>query len=618
MSQLVLFEAYHRDSRYERFQRLQILSGDRAAVAFHGFNLASGGVQNVLAGSRYTLLVDGREAASVNVPAGTRRAEFDVDLRNVPAGWRKLEIGGLAAGESSPTWWAFVKRGTVAEQAFTPVVRGTYELTQAGGSNHVWALAPGRYNPTPRPLAPRAATPFDTALGRADMHCTQLVPLRFGDVHRPNMSADGILSSFDAQPYHWFDMVARLPRLACTDGPRGVGTVCMVTHLEVGRGPSGNMIFCDPWRVGKIGPDGTVTTLAGYRTRGVLRHWGDGSDVELVGDWSAIPAERRGFHELWGLAWDERTLTVNTSAAPIPTEGNQQPHVTGPVAFVSDTQNNRICKLEFSPVSRAAPPKITEFLTGLADPWDVVYHDGVLYVSERLSHRVAAYDATTGTYLRTVVQGRALANVNQNREVVRLATLDAIRAEACVAPEGMYRLGEWLYFGSKAQGQVRRVHLQTGALETVVNVPLDDNSKFVKLAVSDGSFGPAGSVFTCTWSNAQYGYPWSVRPDGTTWWWFSSSSGTGPWEAFAYPTAVAVGQGRMVIGGVNEGVLMVTRRVAGDTASTDAVRRGAGEYRSRGLNLLHGHNGFGFYGLPLPWGISSDIDAFLGFHGHRP
>lgn len=616
LANLVFLKSFHESSRYERFRRLHILEGESAQVGFHGFDFTTGGTQKTLGSARYSLLLDGTEAGSATVAAGATAAEFEVDLRGVAAGWRRVQIGGLAPGETSPTWFVFVKKGSVTPQAFTPVVQGTYTLAQRGDGNHIWAEAPGAYSPTARPLLPRAAVPFSNAITRGDMHCTQLVPLRHGDIHRVNRNKDGILSSFDLQSYFWSGLTAAMPTTACLDGPRGIGTVSMATHLEVGKGPSGNIFFCDPWRVGKISPDGTITTLAGYRSTSPIHHWEDPADVELVGDWAAIPVERRGFHELWGMAWDERTLGVNTSAAPIPSEGNQQPHVVGPVAFVTDTQNNRVCKLEFSPTSRSAPPKVSEFIVGLHDPWDIVYRDGVIYVSERLSHRIAAYDATTGQYIRTVVSGAPLATLNQIRQVVRQSTLTEIRAENCVAPEGLYRLDDWLYFGSMAQAQIRRVNLVSGVLEVVNTVPTDGNSNFVKFAISDGSFGPKGSVFTCTWSAAEFGLCGSALPNGEEWWWGGASGGTGRWSTLGYPAAVGVGQGRLVLGGVVEGVLMITQRQAGDQEFSAAAAAGENEYKTRGLDLLHGENGFGFYALPLPWGVSTNIDAFLLANGH--
>jgi hypothetical protein len=36
----------------------------------------------------------------------------------------------------------------------------------------------------------------------------------------------------------------------------------------------------------------------------------------------------------------------------------------------------------------------------------------------------------------------------------------------------------------------------------------------------------------------------------------------------------------------------------------------------RGFWLTHSDGGFGHYGLPLPWGKSSEIDYYLQCHGH--
>jgi hypothetical protein len=618
LSQTVLFESFHEGSRYERFRRLQVLSGDRAQLRFKGFDFATGGTLRVLSGTRYSLLVDGETKAFVHVPANTTTAQFDVDLTQISPGWRRIEVGGLAGGETSPGWWVFVQRGSVGEQAFTPVVMSTFELIRRADSSHGFAIAPGKYRPAAKPLVRRDYTPFDTALPKAELNCTQLVPLRESDIHRPNLDPAGILSAFDRQSYFWSDVFAAEPRVALLDGPRGVGTFGMATHVEIGRGPRGNVFACDPWRMVRIGADGSITTLVGKRHRGPASHYEGPQNLELVGDWSSVPIDRRGFHELWGFAWDERTLAINAAAAPIPSENNEQPHVVGPTVFLADTQNDRIVRVEFSATAHNLPARVTEFITGVADPWDIVFREGLLYVAERKAHRISAWDASTGAFVRTVVQGAALATVARDRISYLTTSLADARGEKCVAPEGLYLLDDWLYFGSRAQAQVRRVHLRTAELQVVCPVDVDGNTNFVKIALSDGSFGPRGTVFMWTWSSKNFGFPQTILPDGSPWpWYHEDHVGAGQWGAFAYPSAGAVGGGRLVTGGVNEGLLVVAKRSTSDTVASDAVRRGALEYKRRGLHLLFGEHGFGFFSLAQPFGYSADIDAYLSFHGHQ-
>ena len=351
-------------------------------------------------------------------------------------------------------------------------------------------------------------------------------------------------------------------------------------------------------------------------------HWEDvGHNLELIGDWSAVPADRRGFWELWGMAWDERTLAIDPSRR-IPEERNENPHITGPVMFVPDSQHNRICRIEFSPTAHGIPPKVTEFVSA-QDPWDCVCADGVLYVSERKAHRIAAYDATTGALLRVVVQGQALATINdQIRHVSLTVPLEAARAAPCVAPEGLFLQDGWLYFASKAQAQVRRVRLDGSGLEVVRPISITANSEFAKLALSDGTFGPRGSTFTWTWSNTHFGGPEMYYADGTPMssWWNVQSGGTGWWQTTAgYGTAGAVARGRMICANMTEGVYRITRSQPGDRPYTDRPTdphiRGRAAFNS-GMQLLHGPNGFGYYGVPLPWGESPDLDAYFMALGH--
>jgi hypothetical protein len=45
---------------------------------------------------------------------------------------------------------------------------------------------------------------------------------------------------------------------------------------------------------------------------------------------------------------------------------------------------------------------------------------------------------------------------------------------------------------------------------------------------------------------------------------------------------------------------------------------GQRDYEQRGFPLLYGPAGWGYYGLPLPWGVSAAIDYYLRAHGHTP
>jgi hypothetical protein len=418
--------------------------------------------------------------------------------------------------------------------------------------------------------------------------------------------------------YFWHHFIGAKPRFPLLDGLRGVGSVSMPTHLQVGR--NGKIYFTDSWRLGVVSPYGEVKTLAGYRHKSTPSYWEPEPDVELVGDWSAIPESRRGFHELWGMAWDQRTLGTDPNAAPI---GGEQPHVTGPRAFVADTQNNRVCLITFSATSRDAPAKVTEFITGLADPWDVVCENGVLYVSERTAHRISAFDATTGARLRTVLQGQDMSGVNASRFPFKKASTTDIQTQNVVGPEGMTYQDGWLYYASRVMEQVKRVNVSStskplGTVELVANVTMDTNSQYAKIAISDGTFGPRGTVFVVTWSVLYYGFPQAYLPNGTLWNYQGGYEEPGlPYATNGYPCAVAVGAGKLVWGGAIEGLVMLSRKLASDP-QLDHARyvRGEKEYIGRGYPLLYGHAGWGFYGIPLPWGQSGDMDYFLAAQGH--
>lgn len=617
---------------YDRADTLVVwkLSEVTATVGFRSWSPSLGDVPFMA--TRYRLKVGGVERAAVDVPVGAKSASFSVPLASIPEGHHQLEVvPDTPTVETAVPGFVYMQRSATPEtQATMPVLEGSYQV-KGTWSSIQWAWVPAKFEPVTVPYPHGVRVPFSEPLPRTSLVMREIVPARHGDVYRTR-DTGGVLNTEGPQSYYWSTLAAsNYPTVPSLDGKRGHGSLAMATHLQIGR--NGGVYFCDPWRVGHINLDGTIRTLAGWRhpspaprpaslTAADFR-----AACELVGDWSSIPPERHGFHELWGLAWDARSLITDETAEPLPNNGiMEKPHVVGPRAFVSDTKNNRVCALQFARDAHNVPV-VTEFITGLKDPWDVICVEGVLYVSERLSHRIAAYDATTGAFLRVVVSGAPYATITAIRSVQRLMPIETIRAEKCVAPEGMYYMDGWLYFASYAMAQIKRVHLTTGVIETIVSVDSSSGGilsggNFMKMAVSDGTFGPRGTVFFSSWSITQGGRPLAFLPDGTAWAYpafAGGGEGPGPvWDSIDYGCAVAVGQGRMLCSSSIEG-LWDHHKAAGEPKSTSAVEKIARvQYTDRGFHLTHGPAGWGYYGLPLPWGFTPEIDAYLRLQGHKP
>lgn len=52
--------------------------------------------------------------------------------------------------------------------------------------------------------------------------------------------------------------------------------------------------------------------------------------------------------------------------------------------------------------------------------------------------------------------------------------------------------------------------------------------------------------------------------------------------------------------------------------SVAAWKAGRIAYWNAGFELTNGAGGFGFFGLPLPWGKIPELDAYLQAYGHSP
>ena len=616
LSRVMLFDTQHRSSRYERYQNEHIVTGP-TALKFRLFNIATGGAILPMPGGEYGLVVDGVDHSKLTLASGAMTGSFAFDPAGHAKGWRRIQVRE-PSGALSPSW--FIHIGTTRVDDTAPVATSVYSWTHGDGVKHRWAMVPWNAKPAPYPVPLRMWPSFNTPVPGKELHLSQLVPSPGTKLIN---GGNDVYSAFNRQSYFFSDLVKATSPLPLLDGPAGTATMPMATHIEVGRAtatldpaskPVRATYVLNSWALARIDENGTKKTLVG------LRGWPGA--FELVGDWSAIPVERRGLREAWAFRFKPSSLTVDVTA---PLIDGRPPHIGNPIGFIADTQHNRILKLEADGRSHDTPWKVTEFITGLGDPFGMVVWENEIIVSERLAHRISAWDADTGAFKRVVLQctGTSDYRLDSAREPIRrTGTLEAEalarrRALPCIAPEGMDLVGDTLYFGSWAQAQVRRLNLRTGALSVQGNVPVDGNSNFMIVAVSRGDFGPEGTAFATTWSIANSGFPVAIKPDGTQWYYRSNVSGAptagrGPvWGSFGYGSAVGVGLGRMVFSTSDFAINQVGLATAADPVVNITT------YKAGKLDpLLYVQNGHSPYGYPLPWGKDAATDYRMTIHGH--
>lgn len=620
-SKMVMSDGYcHAAAVYERFQTLVVLKGTSATLDFHADNFTMSGTPRAFDGTSYDLLIDDAKVATTAVVAGQQKGVFTFSIAGMADGWHKVDVA-TPATETYPVWFVYVqKSGKATPQALMPTYTGSFDL-QHGVPQHSWAMVPARFTPTPVPLPARNVVPFATTPAPAALHRTNVTPAKNNaNIHRPNVNVDGVMSTFCEQAYFWGSLISADIQLPLLDGPRGVGTICMPTHMQVGHN-GGAYIFDQGRRLVRVGLDGSVTTLFGERHSSIAAYWQDRALAEVVGDWSAIPVTRRRIREGWGFAWDPDSLALDPNAPPV---NGLQPHLNSPRLLITDTVNNRVLLATYSKNTIGTPPIITEFLTGVNDPWDIVAESGAFYLSERTDNRITKRDIHTGALIAVMAQGAAgLATVDPNSRFVRLvAPLATVQAQPCVLPEGLFLQDGILSFGSKAMAQVKEINLATGVIMVAPFTPtVDGNSNFCKIARSDGTFGPRGTYFVWTWSNAKFGNPEAFLPGGARWIYCDAAQATtsgvgGHWQPQGYGSAGAIGLGRLYMGSSEEGLVMLTQGLATDP-KPDYVKYAAGKtkWRQRGYHVVYDEEGYGYQGLPLPFGVDPDIDYFLGWNG---
>jgi hypothetical protein len=74
----------------------------------------------------------------------------------------------------------------------------------------------------------------------------------------------------------------------------------------------------------------------------------------------------------------------------------------------------------------------------------------------------------------------------------------------------------------------------------------------------------------------------------------------------------------MVCGTSSDGIVAHVKAVPSDgpplkSGEWDILRKA---YGLKGLHTTHGFGGMGFYGCPVPWNVSPEIDSYLIKYGH--
>lgn len=603
-SGVVCLKAQYATSRYERFQNHCVITSNSILLPFSKTNLEAGGSTAVsflypkyglvftpIHPTTGALVGPGVERATYTRVGSERTGSFVGTLGSEPDGPTRVEIVAYDANNNrviSPvegllTYWLYIDRASQARNhAFTVFQNGSYEWEKLAADGHPvvyqFIVVPkASLANTAPPLTPITAVPFDTALPKEQIVRTNYVPFSQATPHRPCITKRGITITECRQPYFWVDAHNSYSRLPLRDGPRGEGTAALLMHLYVGR--LGKIYGADPFSFWVIDSTGLKRTLVGQRHI-VEPYWAENGlndpNVEYVGNWDpSIPLYERFPWESWGRIWDPDSLLLDEDDPPI---GGEQPHVgIGPVIWLTD-RHGYVLKVQFDGHNRMAPAVVTRLLPA-DDPWGIDYADGVIYVGERGVNRISKWDED-GNFLGVLVGDPTASALGSIDDTVRMwigATAAVCRTHSIVAPEGMRIQDGFMYWGSLAQREVRRIPLAGGPIEVVCRPNIDNNSNYVFIELSDGTFGPRGTVFVTTWSATNNGRPQAFLPipgvatDGTplrnsvVWAWqsFAEHEITGPggkWDSGSYGGAVGIGHGMLVCGGADNGIDVYTKK----------------------------------------------------------
>jgi len=501
------------------------------------------------------------------------------------------------------------------------------------GPHPDWVLYPG--TPTAKPGHPRPAqpgVPFTTQLPPEEMYAELMESFTnlYTFSQRFFRDATGNVASipFNTQINSFFEPVAPiLDRYALLDGPRNVGYVSAYTSGAV-HPVTEALVFSEQaerhGRVGTVALDGTITTLAGYRTRSNALPY-------LPSDDSIPQAVRDGQYELVGQFVDGPVGFHTPMDVAI--------DVLDPdVVFVADFGNHRIARIDTS----TQPASVTTYAGSLSGqggyqngngtqarffrPISLAMNNaGILYVADRGNAVIRRIDRNRN--VTSLVGKGPLAPALPSEEDVSRNDPDFNRANYMV--NGGFNQASIVYpmvirpdsagnliLGEEFTGTTRRINVAQGTVELLLVNP--EAPEWIWIAVDrEGSFGPRDHIFFASGTNSGDAI-YRFMPDGAGGWRWEDMLRWGSYRFEArldftrgphYAWMVTVGKGALWLNGFGtEGLLRLRKALPQDRVDDF----------SNVIYPIHG-SGHGIYTTGtvsgFPWGSRPSFELVHGPFG---
>lgn len=565
-----------------------------------------------------------------------------------------MSVAGFPAGWSVMDMPLNVRRGAVigVPQTWVLTTSGSYEHEQRKmDGQHHWSYAwvPAGYDPITIPLplrtyppvgpvktveAPAGSTTQEASAWRASLvnemqkfAYTMVIPFKEDDIHDYNQLPTGVGTRANIQNYGFNGFYERAePMWAIRQGKRGEATLVSPTSLVMTarQDTPAKVSVVMPHCIGTVGEDATVHINWGayhdnnpspYTNWDATKQQRAKPIKRFAGSWAAsVPVARQVFQEGWDMATDMVTTAVDENAAPI---GNppQKPHLIDVVQYVTETAalradpknpsfGGRLLKITYGKAALAREGIAEEFINFPINtkPWGCVIVGRLIIVTLVGPKLVNAYNLDTKELVWSVQMPMAPYGIR---------VLDGIALIGC-------------FEKSPLAGAAYKLDLATQTFSKAYDLLVNGNSFFANVAWDDGTFVERGGSAYVTWSNNTYGWPVYMNAAGKR---LAIGARNNSWGepkgmfcpgGISYASAVAIGNGQMVWGSVQDGLHRLSKALPTDAVVPAACMLGYQELFNMDAQLTHGYFGWGDKKMKQMFGISTNIDALLTNMGHTP